>query len=113
MVLTNPRYHFHCKPIADPAAVVKGDKYRFQILTEGLLRYEYAEDGVFEDRASTFVINRHLKVPKFRVVDTGSSLDIITDKFTLHYDKKPFSQSGLSVQVKGNITDWYVRRPRA
>lgn len=106
MQLTNPRYHFPRKPVADHGSVVSGDRYRFTILTEGLLRYEYAEDGIFEDRASTFVINRHLPVPKFRVVDDGHTLSIDTNKYHLTYDKKPFSQVGLSVQVKGNITDW-------
>ena len=65
------RYEFSRKPQADPKAVVGGEskKYRFTVLTEGLLRYEYAADGVFEDRASIFAINREQPVPEFRVID--------------------------------------------
>jgi len=65
------RYTFKKDPVADPAAVVGGgDKpYRFTILTDGVVRFEYAADCVFEDRASTFATTRKLPVPKFRVLD--------------------------------------------
>ena len=65
------RYSFPTKPKANPAAIVGGGdrKYRFTILTEGLLRYEYAADGVFEDRPSVFVIRREQPVPDYRVVE--------------------------------------------
>lgn len=52
------RYDFKTRPVAHPDAIVAGDKYRFTVLTDGLLRFEWAEDGRFEDRASTFAINR-------------------------------------------------------
>lgn len=100
------RSHFPRKPLPNTESVVKGDKYRFTILTEGLIRYEYADDGVFEDRASTFAINRDLPKPDFQVVDEEHHLSITTDKYFLSYDKKACSQSGFSVQVKGNVTDW-------
>ncbi|EJU04346.1 hypothetical protein DACRYDRAFT_114691 [Dacryopinax primogenitus] len=90
-------------PVADPAAVVQGDHWRFTILTEGVLRYEYAPDGVFEDRASTFAVRRKLPVPKFRVIGKGenSDLEILSSRFHLVYDKLPFSSSGLAVYVRG------------
>ena len=107
--MSKERYDFARKPVANTKAIVGGQQdcqYRFTVLTPGLVRFEYAADSKFEDRASTFAINRDLPVPSFRVVDTQHNLEIITDKFHLRYDKKPFSASGLSVQVKGNITDW-------
>lgn len=97
---------FPRSPKPNPKAVVSGEKFRFTILAEGLIRYEYAEDGRFEDRASTFAINRDLPVPKFDVVDEDGNLEIVTEKYRLKYDKKPFSPSGFSVQIKGNVTDW-------
>ena len=39
-------------PIANKNAVIRGDKYRFTVLTDRLLRLEYDEDGIFEDRAT-------------------------------------------------------------
>ncbi|GMA24015.1 hypothetical protein GCM10025864_17740 [Luteimicrobium album] len=88
-------------PVADPRAVVQGDRYRITVLTDGLVRLEYAEDGVFEDRASTFAIRRRLPVPAFRVLDDGPNLEVVTNRFRLVYDKGPFSTSGLSVAVQG------------
>lgn len=68
---TMQRYEFKTKPVANPDAVVGGGQlpYRFTVLTAGLIRYEYAEDHLFEDRASTFAIFREQDVPSFRVID--------------------------------------------
>lgn len=33
-------------------AIVKGDNYRFSIITPRLIRMEYSENGAFEDRAT-------------------------------------------------------------
>ncbi|KAK9251217.1 glycosyl hydrolases family 31-domain-containing protein [Lipomyces tetrasporus] len=100
--------NFSISPIANSAAVVGGQgcHYRFSVLADGLLRYEWAADGIFEDRASTFAIRREQPVPNFRVIDRDNGLEIITDRVHLVYDKKRFSASGLSAHVRGNITDW-------
>jgi alpha-glucosidase (family GH31 glycosyl hydrolase) len=101
------RANFPIRPVANPKATVSGDKYRFTVLTEGLIRYEYAPDGQFEDRASTFAINRDLgSVPKFEIYEDEAGLEIITNRFHLTYDRKPFSSSGLLVDVRGKITAW-------
>ncbi|MGC5165590.1 TIM-barrel domain-containing protein [Luteimicrobium sp. DT211] len=94
-------------PVADPRAVVQGDRYRVTVLTDGLVRLEYAEDGVFEDRASTFAVRRRLPVPEFRVLDDGPNLEVVTDRFRLVYDRGPFSTSGLSVAVQGGVTVYH------
>jgi len=94
-------------PVADPRAVVQGDRYRITVLTDGLVRLEYAEDGVFEDRASTFAVRRRLPVPEFRVLDDGPHLEVVTDRFRLVYDRGPFSTSGLSVAVQGGVTVYH------
>lgn len=100
------------RPKANSDAIVGGKdglKYRFTILGDGLIRHEYAHDGVFEDRASTFAINRDLPVPKFRVNEREDILEIITDRFHLQYDKQEFSINGLNVLVRGNVTDWHSK----
>ena len=94
-------------PLADPRAVVAGSRYRITVLTDGLLRLEYAEDGVFEDRASAFALHRDLPVPAFTVRETDAALEIVTERLHLVYDRGPFSTSGLSVQVRGNISTYH------
>jgi alpha-glucosidase (family GH31 glycosyl hydrolase) len=79
------------------------EKYRFTILADGLLRYEWAEDHQFEDRASVLAINRRLPVPDFRVKCDKYNLQIITSRFHLTYNKGKFSASGLSASVKGHF----------
>ncbi|KAJ5396399.1 hypothetical protein N7509_004512 [Penicillium cosmopolitanum] len=98
------RYSFPHEPVAHPNAIVGGTgKYRFTILADGLLRYEWAEDHLFEDRASVFAINRRLPVPEFRVKYDDDTLQIITSRFHLTYNKGAFSASGLSASVKGHF----------
>jgi alpha-glucosidase (family GH31 glycosyl hydrolase) len=94
-------------PVADPRAVVTGDGYRITVLTDGLVRLEHAPDGRFEDRASAFATHRALQVPDFRVVDSGTHLEVVTRRFRLTYDKGPFTTSGLSVAVTGNVSSYH------
>lgn len=101
------RHRLHTDPVADPAAVVQGPHFRITVLTDGLLRLEYAPRDDFEDRASTFAIRRHLPVPDYRVVDGETHLEVITDRLHLIYDRGPFSTSGLSVQVRGNVSSYH------
>jgi len=102
------RYQFPVHPVADPKAIIGGGKdhkYRFTVFSTGLIRYEWASDSVFEDRASTFALHRQQPVPKFRIVETTNDLEIITDRIHLYYNKKPFSASGFTVQVFGKFTE--------
>ncbi|KAF2114902.1 glycosyl hydrolases family 31-domain-containing protein [Lophiotrema nucula] len=102
------RYDFKTRPVAHSDAIVAGEKYRFTILTDGLLRFEWAEDGVFEDRASTFAINRELTVPDYYTWDRGQDgIEIVTKRFHVLYNKKKFSAEGFTVYLKGAVsTKW-------
>ncbi|MGB7651349.1 MAG: TIM-barrel domain-containing protein, partial [Gallionella sp.] len=95
------------RPLADPAAVVRGDHYRITVLADGLVRLEWSDDGAFEDRASTFALHRALPVPEFRVIDAGDRLEVVTARFRLTYDKGPFTTSGLSLAVTGGLSDYH------
>jgi hypothetical protein len=88
-------------PMGNPAAIIRGTHYRFTVLTDGLLRYEWELDDKFEDRASVFAVNRASSTPDFRVKETDDIREIITTKFHLTYDKQDFHPSGFSVIVKG------------
>jgi alpha-glucosidase (family GH31 glycosyl hydrolase) len=100
------RFDFPTRPVPASAAVVGGKdcKYRFTVLGTRVIRYEYAPDGVFEDRATTFAINRHFEVPKFRVIDKEDNLEIVTKNVHLQYDKRPFSPSGLTADITGKFS---------
>jgi hypothetical protein len=88
-------------PMGNTAAIIRGTHHRFTVLTDGLLRYEWALDDKFEDRASVFAVNWALSTPDFLVKETNDILEIITTKFHLTYDKQGFHPSGFSVVVKG------------
>ena len=72
------KYIYSTSPIANKNAVVAGDKYRFTVLTERLIRIELSSDGDFEDRATQFAVNRNLPVPEFSIEENGESLTITT-----------------------------------
>ena len=84
-------------PVAHPAAVVTEGNARFTVLTDRLIRMEWAEDGVFEDRASLAIINRNLSVPQFKVTRNGGTLVLTTAKVKLTYKGGRFDASNLSV----------------
>ncbi len=99
------RYQFPSAPKAHHKALVtggKGSKYRFTVLTDRLLRYEWSDDGEFEDRVSTLAVFRKFDLPSFRVVEAADNLEIITKYFHLHYDKKDFGPEGLTLTVGGD-----------
>src|SRR5664279_229370 len=100
------RHRLDTRPVADPSAIVQGETFRITALTDGLLRLEYARDGRFEDRASAFAVVRDLPVPRYRVIDGPHHLEILTDRMHLVYDRRPFSTSGLSIQIRGNISSY-------
>lgn len=100
-------YRIKTEGHAEDAAIIQGEKYRFTVLTEEMIRLEYCEDGQFEDRATQCVIDRKFKVTEYQVIENEESLEIITDKIHLVYNKQKFTDYGLSVQVRGNISVYH------
>lgn len=88
-------------------AVVQGSNYRFTVLTSRLIRLEYNNKGLFEDRVTQTVLNRNFPVPQFQVIDKENSLEIITDNVHMIYNKGKFTKIGLSFQVRGNVTNYH------
>jgi hypothetical protein len=82
-------------PVANPGAIVAGPNHQFTILNSRLIRYEWAADGKFEDRAS---------IPEFRVVD-GNDLEIIAAHFHLSYNKTRLSPEGLFVHLNSKSNE--------
>lgn len=86
-------------PVANADSVVQGEHWRITVLTPGLVRLEWSDDGTFEDRASTFAVNRALPTPAVDVLRDGDRVELTTDYLHLAYDGQPFSPSGLVVQA--------------
>ena len=51
-------YRVQTSPQAISDNIIQGEKYRITLLTESLVRLEYSEDGIFEDRATQFAFHR-------------------------------------------------------
>ncbi len=73
------------EPKADENAVVLAGNARFTVLTPQLIRMEWSEDGIFEDRATLTFVNRRTDVPQFRVSRSKSKIVIKTSALTLTY----------------------------
>ncbi len=102
----NDRYRYEISPLCDEKAIVKGEKFRFSILTPTLIRMEYSENGIFEDRATKAVINRKFTVPEFEVIEEDGLLKIITSRLMITYHKnRPFSPSNLTARYFGEWGD--------
>ena len=102
-------------PVAHEDAIVQGDRYRFTILTESLIRLEYSQSGTFEDRPTQTVLHRHFPVPEYRVIKKDDELQIHTDSFILYYTGGPFTKYSLYIDVKNNFSlydqRWYFGEP--
>lgn len=94
-------------PKACSKNIIQGDRYRITILTDGLIRLEYREDGQFEDRASQMVYHRNFAPSDFRVTKSGNGMEIHTKRVHLIYNEKEFSSHGLSIQVIGNLSAYH------
>lgn len=100
-------YKVETHPLALSENMITGDKYRITFLTEGLIRLEYDEEGVFEDRPTQMVFFRDFPKADYRVVRTEDGIEVHTKRIHLIYNEKEFTSWGLSIQVKGNYSIWY------
>lgn len=96
-------YQIKAKPECRKENIVEGACYRISILTAGLIRLEYAEHGIFEDRPTQVVWNRDLGACDYQVTDTEDFLEITTERIHLHYNKRRFSADGLFIEVEGGL----------
>ncbi len=96
------RYKYETTPLANPQAVVLGLKYRFTVLSSRLIRAEYNENGIFEDRSTSTVVNRNFPLVKFTVCDCGEYLTITTEHIELKYYKEEFNEHSLFIRYVGN-----------
>lgn len=96
-----------CKPVSRKENVIQGEKYRITMLTEGLVRLEYSEEGKYEDRPTQTVINRDFPACSYTVKETEEEIQVFTKRIHLIYNKKAFTSYGLSIQVLGNLSNYH------
>lgn len=95
-------------PVAHPDAVITFATMRITVLTERLLRLEYAADGQFEDRASQVVWYRQQPVPTYRTNQDGDQFELETGALVLKLDVgSEFSAETLTITVKATGTEWH------
>lgn len=107
------QFHFNLEQAkANPAAIIKGNNYRFTVLTERLIRIEYSSTGVFVDTPTQLVLCRNFAVPKFEVNQDSKYLEISTRYFKLAYTKDaPITESSLRVGLNDTEFMWYYGHP--
>ena len=106
------------KAKANPKSIIKGEKYRFTVLTERLVRLEYNDNGHFIDNPTEQVLYRNLETPKFELIDNSNFLSITTKYFKLTYIKgksflggKASPANNLKVELLNTNTYWYYGHP--
>lgn len=99
---------------------VTGKNFRFTVLTERLIRLEYNNSGVFEDRPTQRVIFRKFPKVEFLNGQTEMLLQLTTSYFVLDYVMgKPFgngkfgSGNNLKITLKNTDRVWYYGHPQA
>ncbi len=99
-LLCNFVYAQEYNSVADPNAVVISENVRFTVLKPGVIRMEWAEDGIFEDHASLVFVNRKLPVPEFKKQNKDGWLQIETEKFVLKYQigSGRFTEKNLQIE---------------
>ena len=91
----------------EASQIVSPDRtQRITLLTSGLIRFETtSEPGKFEDRASTFAINRHvdLPTPEIEVVskpDGSGAMEIVTDRVYIQWTGAKFGPDSVLVTLR-------------
>lgn len=99
--------------------IVKGNTYRFTVITNSLIRIEESLKGQFEDQPTTAILNRDFASPEPEVLKNhnGHVVEIITPAFHLYYDGGQFSPENLYADIKVaqalHVSRWYFGNKNA
>ncbi len=95
------RFKAETRPLALKENMITGENYRFTVLTPSLIRMEYSENGIFEDRASQIVFFRDFPKTQFECTEKDGKLVVLTEELTVEYIVgKPFAEDTLSVKLR-------------
>lgn len=101
------------QPVARPEAIVRQGAARFTVLTERLLRLEYAALQQFEDRPSQAFWLRQQPAPAFTLSRDGGVLVVETPYLRLTYREQAggFSAESLTITLKETGHTWRYGDP--
>ena len=106
------------RAVANKKNIIQGEKFRFTVLTERLIRLEYNDNGIFIDDPTEQVLYRDLKTPEFQVSDNNNYVVITTKYFKLTYIKgrsflggKANPAANLKVELLNTDRVWYYGHP--
>ena len=96
------------RPFANRKAIVAVPNVRFAVLTDRIIRIEYSNDNIFEDRPSQVFWYRDQPVPKFKKRITDKVVEIETDYLHLIYKigRSGFTSRNLSIKLKQGKVTW-------
>jgi alpha-glucosidase (family GH31 glycosyl hydrolase) len=104
-ILKHFKFDHHGK--ANSESIILGEKYRFTILTDRLIRIEYSNEGVFEDRPSQTFFHRYMDKPNYKVEIKNDFLEVTTEYLLLKYKiNATFSIDSLSIIIKSTGNIW-------
>ena len=96
----NNRFCWEVRPVALAENTVQGENWRFTVLTPCLIRMEFDDQGIFEDRASQMVFYRDLPKCDFTVNKADGYLVLRTDALELKYQMgQRFGEETLCVKL--------------
>ena len=98
------KYRIKTTPKAKKENIILGKYYRITFLTEQLVRFEYNEEGEFEDHATQIILNRDFEKVDYRLIKTKDGIEIFTTKLHIFYNEKLFSTQGLNIRLNGTDT---------
>ncbi len=98
-------------PRANPDACIIDGHIRITVLTPSLLRLEWHEQGLFEDRASLVFINRRLPAPPYALSCDEQFLTLTTSTLRLRYKRHSgrFTADNLEITLDcgGKTVRWH------
>ncbi len=106
------------RAIANKQNMIVGEKFRFTVLTERLIRLEYNDNGIFVDDPTEFALYRDFKTPEFTSNEDNNFVIISTKYFKLTYIKgksflggKANPAANLKVELLNTDRYWYYGHP--
>lgn len=101
-------YQVQTNPQALVENMICGEHYRITLLTDRLVRLEYAPDNRFVDAATQRVWNRDFPNVAYTMTRKADEVFIRTARMEIQYDEKPFSPEGLCITLYGGKAGkWY------
>ena len=99
----------------NPSCILQGNKYRFTVLSDRLIRIQYSESGTFSDEPTLLVKNRNFPESKFQVKQDKNYLEIITPYYRIYYEKekKITNNNNFKVEILNTDKVWYYKHVEA